>query len=439
MSGSRIVPRVTTGLTQRPAKRTKPDRQQVPQLLRGGLYALLLVAGAASLPALGDYGPLPTTAMLDAWMIAFVAATVLRGATVKVVPLVLLGLYFLTRVVPAVLNDAPAEDFLQAYRWLLYLAAFVLAVGRQWGSVRPLRAVTFALVGMALLKAALTYVVLGPGERPGLLLENNFEIALFSGLFAVLYSRMSGPQRLVGLVMLGSLMVLAGSRSGAAAFAVLLIFALSQTRITRASKVFAALYVIPAAAVVPLFVFAERTKSVASIDRLFFLDVFLTETRHWGLIQWLVGTTPITPLSPGSCSRLAYYDALFSSAGDGSCYVVILHAFVLRVVFDAGLLGLVLAFGMSWLTMRWARVPTSLALTLLAIAGANSLSVSGLNNPYVALPILLAIVLTSSAGQETDVLQEHPGGDGYVAGRVVGDVQQDARGRQRDILHPRTQ
>ena len=372
------------------------DRAAVVVLVRRTLYVILIGAGAASLPFIGQYGPLPTTALLDAWFILFMFAAISRGPLPAAGTIFALSCYLLfLRAIPAIWNGSPVEDFLQAYRWVLYLVGFALAVGRRWGPIGPLVKVMWALLGMALVKAAATFALLGPGNRPGLLLENNFEMALFAGLIAVLYHDL-GRSRLWAIAALGALTLLSGSRSGAVAFLVLAVYALSQQRTRDMFLRYLAVLAVPLLISIPVGIFGARAAQSSNIDRLNFLDVFLRDTQSWNLGTWLFGTPPITPLSYGACDRLAFYDRLFASTGDGSCYSVILHAFVLRVVYDAGVVGLLMAFGVTWYLMRKAQVRTSLALCLLGIAVTNSLSVSGLNNPYVALPIALAIMTASA-------------------------------------------
>lgn len=359
---------------------------------------MLVVAAVASVPFLGRYGPLPTTTMLDAWMILLVLTCFLWGRVYPTLTLGILVLYLLTRVVPALYTESPIVDFLQAYKWLLYLVAFVFAVGREWGPVSSLVRVMWLLLGLAFIKAALTFAVYGAGERPGLLIENNFELALFAGLVIVLY-RFLGRGRIWAVVLMGGLIVLSGSRSGAIAFLVLALFAITQAKHASLLVKYLLALLAPAVAVVPVWIFEQRSGGSGQVDRLNFFDVFLAETSKWDAFNWLFGTTPITPLSPGSCSRLSFYQKLFSSEGDGTCYSVILHAFQMRVVFDAGVLGLIIAFGVAWAMMRRAGVQFAVATALIAVAFTNGLSVSGLNNPYVALPILLSIVtVTSVAG-----------------------------------------
>jgi hypothetical protein len=365
--------------------------QQIPRFLRVSLYALLLIAGALSVPAIGRYGPIPTTTLLDGWFMLFIVTCFVRGKTSQRALLGVLIAYALTRVVPALYTEAPILDFLQAYRWVFYLLAMAYAVGRTWGPIGPLIKVMWLLLGMATTKAALTFLIAREGTRPGLLLENNFELALFSGLVAVLYRHL-GRWKFGAVALLGALTVLSGSRSGALAFVVLAVFAVTQIPQTRANlfQRFLLLVAVPLLTLIPVYTFASRTETVR-IDRLNFLDVFFYETHDWNVFNWLFGTVPITPLTDG-CKSLAFYADLFATTNDGTCYSVILHAFLMRVIFDAGIFGAVLAFGVLWFTMRKAGTTRLLALCLLAIALVNSASVSGPNNPYVALPVLLAIL-----------------------------------------------
>lgn len=371
------------------------DQQTIPAFFRGSLYTLLVVAGLAGLPFIGGFSPLPTTELLDVWVVGLIAYCIVRGRTTAWGLFLLLVGYLVTRIIGALATESPLLDFLQAYRWVLYLIMFALVVGRAWGPKAPLVRVTWTLLLLAVIKAGLTFVVLGPGERPGLLLENNFELALFAGLVAVAYPHASRGRGWM-VILMGLLAVLAGSRSGSVIFAILFVYAVMQAKNVNLFFRYLLVLAIPVAAFVAVWIFADRAANSTQIDRLNFLDVFLSETSGWTPWNWLFGTPPITPLSDGGCHRLSYYQSLFSSVGDGSCYSVILHAFVLRVLFDAGIVGLLLALVVTWFTMRKGGVRFALAATLLLIAFANGMSVSGLNNPYVALPIILAIVTAST-------------------------------------------
>lgn len=371
--------------------------EEVPAVLRNSLYALLLSAGVTSLPLLGRFSPLPVTALLDAWLLALLGWALFKGKTKSLALIGLLSVYLLSRTVPAVLFNAPVDDFLQAYRWVLYLVIFAAAMGRKWGSPKSLRRVTLALLVMAIIKSAATLVLLGRGQRPGLLLENNFELALFSGLIVVTYQFL-GKSRWLAVVGLGALTIMDESRSGAVAFVIVAGYAVSQAKSANLFLRYLLALALPALAFVAVLVFEARARTSSGIDRLNFARIFLENTSDWNAIQWIFGTTPITPLNPASCLQLSYYESLFSSRGDGTCYSVILHAFNLRVIYDAGLLGLCLAAVVTWLAMRRSGASLAITVALSAIAFTNGLSVSGLNNPYVALPVILAIVFAPQAG-----------------------------------------
>lgn len=367
------------------------DRQMVPGWLQVLLYAFIFVGAISSLPMIGQFSPLPVTELLDAWLILLLLAMLLRGRLQHNLLFLILVGFLLTRIVGAIVVHPPLQDFLQAYRWVLYLIVFVVASGKTWRGAAGLLRLTWGLLILATIKSSITLYVLGRGQRPGLLLENNFELALFSGLVMVTF-RWLGRGRWLAVALLGVLTVLDESRSGAVAFVLVAVYAGSQEKKASLFVRYLISLLIPAFGLVALLIFQARLQASSSIDRLNFLRVFLENTADWTPVQWIFGTAPITPLDQVSCAQLSYYQSLFSSRGDGSCYSVILHAFNLRVVYDAGLLGLSLTLIVAWFALRRSGNDLALSLALIAIAFTNGLSVSGLNNPYVALPILLAIL-----------------------------------------------
>ncbi|MDT3331798.1 hypothetical protein [Microbacterium aquilitoris] len=368
----------------------KTDPRAVPRFMRVALYAILLVGALASIPVIGGYSPIPVGTLLDAWIILFILVSIARGRTYPIVLLFFLVGYLLMRVVPALVAEAPMVDFLQAYRWVLYLIAFAFAVGRRWGSLVGLKRVTWLLLAMSLAKSLLTIVTFGPTARSGLLIENNFELALFSGLLIIIYRELSGRARFWTIALLAAVVVVSGSRSGAIVFAIAVVYAVSQAKGAGLLRRYFIGLSVPVIIYFVAQVFESRAL-VAGIDRLNFLTVFLAETRDWDILTWLFGTPPLTALSSNGCNSLAFYVNLFASTEDGSCYSVILHAFILRVVFDAGIFGLLLAVIVTFYTLKKSGASGWMTLTIAGVMVANSFSVSGLNSPYVGLVILLAI------------------------------------------------
>mgnify|MGYP006925657779 FL=1 len=297
--------------------------------------------------------------------------------------------YGTTRIVGLLATGAPLVDFVQAYKWVFYLLAFTMAIGQKLAWPRTLASATWMILAIWLAKYSYDALVLH-SPRPYLVAENNYELALISGLVIVTYEHL-GRRRLTAILLLGALVGLSGSRSAAVAFLVVAAFALTRPGPRAALRSTIAALCVPMLAYGVYEVFRDRAEA-NGVDRLTFLNFFLAEVHNWNIVDWLFGSPPITPLNFSTCSALSFYADLLSSRGDGSCYAVILHVFVLRVTFDAGLLGLALAFGLAYYAMTLGGVSLGIRLALIGTAVANSLSVSGLNNAFVALPILLAIL-----------------------------------------------
>ncbi|MBE1523762.1 hypothetical protein [Nesterenkonia lutea] len=363
----------------------------LPEWLQRLLYLLLLGSALISVVYVGEFSPLPMTGLLDAWVLLVAGWILLRGRIIAPLTLIVLAAYIGTRILGALFEQPPLEDLLQAHRWLVYLVVFAMARGHRWSRTDLLHRLAWWLIGLATVKSLLTAVFVGPDQRPGLFLENNFELALFTALAAVVH-RQNAPHRILLVVLLGVLTVLSGSRSGALTYLVLVVYTLWSSRTTDVFLKYLAGLVPVAAAAIPWLIFQARSAESQVIDRVHFFEVLQKETANWGWTERLYGTPPITPLSAGACEELAYYERLFSTAGDGRCYSVILHSFAMRLYYDGGVLALLLAVIVPIVVMHMSRVSWALIIALMAIATINSLSVSGLNNPYVALPILLAVL-----------------------------------------------
>lgn len=405
--------------------RTQPPRsvKAHPDAASGG--AVVALAGRLwwwALLALGIWGILqafvPSTApnidLLDAVFLVggglVAMQRVLRGLLPQRMAFIaLVGLLLLVaRFLIVLLGDtAPLTDALQAHKWLIFVIVLAFLPGSRIAQHKRFADLTKILLVLALIK----YLIVGLQSsfhlRAGLMTENNYELALFCGLLMVSWGEM-GRRRIGYLAVLGVVVALSASRSGVVAFAVTLAYLLWVSRWhNKIAKSYVALITLLIAALGVAVVFSDRLGPDGRIDRLNFLEVFWHETSAWGPLQWAFGAEPVTTLSSSGCSRLSFYSALLSSEGDGSCYSVILHLFVLRAIFDFGIVGLVLSFVAIGLILRQARVSPKLIAALLAVAVTNSLSVSGINNLFVIMPIALAVLL-SREPELTSSLPEQP-------------------------------
>jgi hypothetical protein len=243
-------------------------------------------------------------------------------------------------------------------------------------------------VGAFLLKYAYS-LVLGFADRPGVYIENNFELVLLIGLVLVAWPHLGARRDLV-FAALAVTVLISGSRS--AALGLVCVYAALYLRSgTRTWPLHLGGLAVVAWAVATVFSSRAAADGAVELDRLVFLHTFGYEVRDWPLWEFVTGSFPLTPLSPGSCGNLAFYEVLFSRSDPGTCYSVILHSFFLRAVFDHGLIGLVLLYALVWWGLRRAGTPLREAVALLALISVSGLSVSAFNNVFVA--ILLAVAM----------------------------------------------
>jgi hypothetical protein len=305
---------------------------------------------------------------------------------------IFLGIYLTSRVFWAIfVNSSPLDETLRSHKWLFYILALLALVGSSWTKSEHATYFVKVLFFLVFSKYLWIKVSFGFDVRPYAITENNYELALLAGLL-VLYFGKFGRWRVLFLMFFSATVLLSGSRSAAVALIVASIFIFSQLPSSRiALKYWSSLFSL-ATLMLAILVFESRSEEGVAIDRSNFASQFFYNTSDWNLWNWIFGTEPISQLAPETCSSLSFYASLLSSSGDGSCYSVILHMFAVRIIFDSGLLGLLLLLSLLWWILRKGGVESSLALALISLGIVNSLSVSGFNNVFVMLPFALALL-----------------------------------------------
>ncbi|MCO7221262.1 hypothetical protein [Klenkia sp. PcliD-1-E] len=359
-----------------------------------GSLAVLAVVGLLS-P--GRFNAAPAELLLEVAFFLASLSLVRRMTPAGQVMLVLAGGYVLLKVLLLLFfGDAGLLDFLLAYKSFVYVALLGAWVGADVFDRRRLARFTTFLVVVFLLKYGYS-VALGLADRPGVYLENNFELILLMGVFLLAHPHL-GRERPWVFAGLAVTVLLSGSRSAALGLMVVYLFIYLRTS-TRTWP----LQVIGTGVVgyAVLLVFSARAQSDggARLDRLNFLDTFLYEVRDWPLWEWLTGSFPLTPLSPGSCGSLAFYAPLFSKTDPGVCYSVILHSYFLRAVFDHGLLGIALLLVLLWVGLRRSGADRRPALALLALISVSGLSVSAFNNVFSAITVAICLAMVRTGTQ----------------------------------------
>jgi hypothetical protein len=196
----------------------------------------------------------------------------------------------------------------------------------------------------------------------------------------------SGKINLREMIIYAALVWLSGSRSAAVVAVVVLLFSFKINRSgLRNLLVFGGVLV---GGTIAALIFVNRDSGgIEDIDRYKFFEQFIAATRGWGIGEFMLGAPRMTALPPAVCSSLSYYQHLFSYRGDGSCYSVIFHSFDLRAVFDHGIIGLAYMLYCVWIVLSWRSMKEKLCiLTIIFMTG---LSVSSLNNVYLAISVAI--------------------------------------------------
>jgi hypothetical protein len=358
------------------------------------VYGSLLVLGLLGLASPGIYNLLPAESVLEG---VFLVATVLSMARIDVAArsfLLVALLYVAVKVALIALTTSGASlDFVQAYKAYFYLLGLAFFVRK--GLFDGRRLARFSCVLIMLFFAKYAYSVVGGLDaRPGIYTENNFELVLLMGLFYLGFPY-AGRWRHPFFVLLTATVLISASRSAALGLVIVYVGLYLRLR-----NRFWPLHVVGlaglGAAVVAVFL-GRDPQGLQTIDRFNFLQVFLWETRNWPIWEFVTGSYPLTALSPGSCSRLAFYVNEFSLSNTGACYSVILHSYLLRAAFDQGLLGLALLYVLVWLGLARSGAGRRDILVLLGVLTASGLSVSSFNNVFAALTLAIACGLRRRA------------------------------------------
>lgn len=360
------------------------------RVLYGGLIGLALVGLASP----GQFSIAPAGTLLELTFFVAMALLVPRLAAGGGMILLLASGYVVLKLLLLELyGSASLPDFMLAYKSYIYLVALAFAVAKARFDGRRLAHVTTLLVAAFLLKYGYS-LVLGLDQRPGIYIENNFELIMLIGLVQLAWPYL-GRRRTAVFVGLAATVLASGSRSAALGLLCVYVVVYLRTSV-RTWPLHLAGVTVVGYAVLTVFSSRAAADGPGELDRLVFLQTFLFEVRNWPVWEFLTGSFPLTPMSPGSCGSLSFYTPLFSKTDPGVCYSVILHSFFLRGVFDHGVLAIVLLYALVWRGLRRSGVGVRDSVGLLALFTVSGFSVSAFNNVFVAIVLAVAMGLDRS-------------------------------------------
>lgn len=335
------------------------------------------------------YNPLPTNILFE--LLVFTAFLVVKKRMTNTVLLVFLlsfSFLFFEFLFEVALRGVNIGDFFIAYKSFFYLMILSPFAGKHLFSAHSLNALFRLLLIVFLIKYVLWWLF-ADIKRPGVFAENNFEL-LFLLLVTIAVKIRCGKLNSYQLVSLTIIMFLSGSRSGLLSFLfVLFIFSIEKFDFKLILK-FVGLSVV-ALGVFGVFVSRMGVGGIESVDRFVFFQNFLFAISDWDFGNFIFGSYSLSPLPDLVCSNLSFYESLFSLSGDGTCYSIILHSFLLRVIYDHGLLGLFFLSVCLMYLMLKSGLTLKGALTVLGILAINGLSVSSFNSVYSMIGMILLL------------------------------------------------
>lgn len=346
------------------------------------LWTLIFIA-VVGVFSVGEYNYLPANAIFESVVILFFMVSifpVVRGALFFVFSalIYLLVCFFIME------SSSPAHvaDFFMAYKSFYYVILLSFFIGKSKFTENDLKFIFYSLLFLFLIKYGYSRVF-NISERPGVYTENNFEL-IFVLLIYYAIADALGKYKFICFAFLSLLVVLSGSRSAILALLVIYGFVfLSEINIK--TIVFFLLLIS-----LSVFIVVQRSVGgIEDIDRFIFLTVFIDEIKNWDLSNFIFGSRPLTPLSYYSCTALSFYESLFSFSGDGRCYSVILHSYLLRLIFDHGVAGLVFIFSFVVYGMMMAGYKMKQIVCVVGVIISTGLSVSSMNSIYVAMALLI--------------------------------------------------
>lgn len=295
----------------------------------------------------------------------------------------------------SLINNVHIQDYFLAYKTFVYIAILCFFSGKELFEKTALIKLYHIVLALFILKYVL-WLLIATFERPGVFTENNFELMLLLFFSLSVYSAVGKLSR-VELVTLVAIVFLSGSRSGVLALFVMLCILYIKSFDWRTILKIGLLSFV-GVGVGLIFISRLSGGGIESIDRFVFLQGFVIAVMDWGLLDYLTGSPPLTALPDVVCERLVFYKTMFSAADPSRCYSVILHSYIIRVLFDHGVLGLIFIFGSIWTLIKISGISNRVNFAACSILFFNGLSVSALNSVYAMIGLI--ILLTATAKRE---------------------------------------
>lgn len=229
-------------------------------------------------------------------------------------------------------------------------------------------------------------------SRPPLYTENNFEMCFLS-VFYLVYVYL-GKSNGWKFILFSSVILLSGSRSAIICLLLLYLYQFRPFYKISFIQLLKLLALFIMGALVLMVIMSRMTAGgLEEVDRYIFLMVFFDNISDWGVKEYLVGNSPLTPLASTSCLQLSYYQSLFSKVSDGVCYPLILHLFWLRVFMEHGLVAIIGVCLLLLSILKKKGLDTRGSIFILALISVNGLSVSAFSSSIIFFSLIIIALM----------------------------------------------
>ena len=286
-------------------------------------------------------------------------------------------------------NNFSLYDFFISYKSFFYLLLLTPFIGKKYITENSFKNFFLFLLLFFFLKYFFSRFIFEQ-PRPGLFVENNFELLFFLLLY-LLVCLIDKKIFILKLCVVTIIVFASGSRSAILSL-LFLIFMTYEKKLS--FKTLIGFIIFAFIFSLSIIVLMQRLGGgIESIDRFVFFQYFLNDISNWSFSDYFFGNLPLTPMSANTCNGLSFYYTLFSQKNDGTCYSVVLHSYILRMIYDHGFFGLFFVLYFIFKALRTVGYNVKLCLTVLGLILINGLSVSAFNSVFCFLGLLFFLVV----------------------------------------------
>lgn len=346
------------------------------------------------------YNLLPSSLIFEGLMLLFFFASFFGGLNKKYLVIFFASaLYFFYGLYSFLIveNNGFLSDFLLIYKPFIYVCMLSIFYGKHIFTKKYLDNL-YLFVGLAFLFKYFVSIFVFDISRPGVFTENNFELMLLAFLFLATYDsdRQFESKNFLLLVVVACL-----SFSRSAILFVLVMFFFINYKGFLKNRIVSLVSLASLSAIVLIIILSRSGDSgLESVDRYIFLMNFLREMSNAGIYVWLFGQPPMTNVSFETAFSLKYYYLVFSDHDKLIAFSAIFNSFILRVIFDHGIMGLFFIVYFCYVIVKESTLSKGVALSVCSILLINGLSVSSFQSVYFLLGLFILISKKSASMNE---------------------------------------